>query len=87
MPTYRKRSPPVEDSELLHENAVYVATGNTYPHRELFQSWAWYWDASRKAWIEDNGSLPDEVCIGVFRDIPGVIVSIDGKEGSLGPVL
>ena len=52
----------------------YVASGNTYPHRETFISWVWHWNPERRSWIEDNGSRPDEPCIRVIRDLPGVTV-------------
>lgn len=60
--------------DLLAPRRRYVATGNTYPHRDEFTSWAWHWDANRRAWIEDNGSEPDELCILVIKDLPGVTV-------------
>lgn len=53
----------------------FVATGDTYQHREFFISWAWHWDAERKAWIEDNGSFIMEECIQIFKDLPGVVVT------------
>lgn len=52
----------------------FVATGDTYPHRELFTSWAWHWNADRRAWIEDNNSGIMEDCIQIFKDLPGVTV-------------
>lgn len=58
----------------LEQRRRYVATGNTYPHREKLASWAWHWVPERKAWIEDNGSESDDWCIRVIRDLPGVTV-------------
>ena len=58
----------------------YVATGHTYPYRETFTSWAWHWDARRRAWIEDNGSEPDELCIQAIKKLPGVTVVAEPLE-------
>ncbi len=55
----------------------FVATGDTYPHRELFTSWAWHWDADRRAWIEDNGSFIGDIGVQVIKDLPGVTVAIE----------
>lgn len=52
----------------------YVATGHTYPHRELFVSWAWHWNPARKAWIENNHSPSDWPGILWAKDLPGVTV-------------
>lgn len=60
---------------LLGKRKRYVATGNTYPHRERFRSFAWHWDPDRKAWIEDNGSEPDDISILWAKDLPGVTVT------------
>lgn len=56
----------------------YVATGNTYPHRELFTNWAWHWNAERRSWIEDNGSSVSDPCIKVIMNLPGVDVAVEG---------
>ena len=61
--------------ELMSRNVRYVATGDTYPHRELFVSWAWHWDPDRRVWIEDNHREPDYPGIQIFRDLPGVTVT------------
>lgn len=61
----------------LTKRKRFVATGDTYPHRKTFISWAWHWDIDRRAWIEDNGSDPDEICIRVIADLPSVIVSME----------
>lgn len=53
---------------------IYVATGNTYQHRELLTSWAWHWDQSRKAWVEDNGSDDDEPCITEIQSLDGIVI-------------
>ena len=53
----------------------FVATGDTYPHRETFTGWAWHWDVKRRAWIEDNGSNADDPCILAIKDLPGVHVA------------
>ncbi len=58
----------------------FVATGKTYPHREEFASWAWYWDADRKAWIEDNGSDVSDMAIQVIMDLPGVEVAVEDVD-------
>ena len=55
----------------------YIATGNTFPHRKTFQNWAWYWDSVRLAWIEDNGSKPDELCIKMAYKLPGVKIEVE----------
>ena len=57
----------------------YIATGNTYPHRETFRNCAWHWDDVRIAWVEDNGSEPDELCIRVISDLPGVKVVVESE--------
>ncbi len=59
------------------ETKRFVATGDTYPHRKTFTSWAWHWDQERKAWIEDNGSKEDERCILIIKDLPGVTVTVE----------
>lgn len=56
------------------KETIFIATGDTYPHRELFQSWAWHWDGKRGAWVEDNLSKRNDLCIMVIRDLPGVSV-------------
>jgi hypothetical protein len=61
----------------------FVATGDTYPHRETLTSWAWHWDPDRKAWIEDNGSEEDELCIVAIKNLPGVTVTVEELEGPL----
>lgn len=53
---------------------IYIARGDTYPHRETFTSWAWHWDPDRKAWIENNKSKRNDLCILAIRDLPGVTV-------------
>lgn len=58
----------------------YVATGNTYPHREIFTSWAWHWDPKRRAWIEDNGSYVSDLAVRVIKDLPGVVVTEEPME-------
>jgi len=61
----------------------YIARGDTYRHREELTAWAWHWDAKRHAWVEDNGSEPDEHCIQAIRHLPGVTVteeSVDEDE-------
>ncbi len=58
----------------------YVATGQTYQHRETFAECAWHWDAERRAWIEDNGSEEQELCIQVIKDLPGVRVAIECED-------
>ena len=60
--------------EMMAPGVRYVATGDTYPHRELFTGWAWHWDAERRAWIEDNHREPDWPGLQVIRDLPGVTV-------------
>lgn len=68
---------PTFDELMGSKNKRYVATGNTYPHRELFASWAWHWDTKRRAWIEDNGTTEDERGIVVIKDLPGVVVRVE----------
>ena len=63
----------------------YVATGDTYPHRDTFESWAWHWDAGRRAWIEENNSDEDELCIVVIRRLPGVVVAVEDVPDSTPP--
>lgn len=58
----------------------YIATGDTYPHRETFTSCAWHWDPDRRAWIEDNHSEPDELCIKAIRALAGVTVTQEPME-------
>ena len=66
----------------------YVATGDTYPHRETFTSWAWHWDPARKAWIEDNGSPADWPGILMARDLPGVTIAEENDgESSIGDLI
>lgn len=73
---------------------IYTATGNTFPFRKKFVGWGWHWDQRRKAWIEDNGSDPDELCIKAPSNFPGVVVctvevggfSIDDKMLARGNV-
>ncbi len=58
----------------------FVATGDTYSHRELFTSWAWHWDADRRAWIEDNGSFISDIGVQVIMDLPGVEVAVEDMD-------
>lgn len=58
----------------------YVATGQTYQHQQTFASWAWHWDAERRAWIEDNGSEEEEPCIQAIKCLPGVRVAIEEDD-------
>ena len=58
----------------------FVATGDTYPHRELFTSWAWHWDQGLRAWIEDNGSYISDIGVQVIKDLPGVIVKEEDMD-------
>ncbi len=58
----------------------FVATGNTYPHREEFASCAWHWDAERRAWIEDNGSDESDLVIQAIMDLPGVDVAVEDMD-------
>jgi len=53
----------------------FIATGNTYPHRERFMSWGWYWVASRGAWETDPGAWEDDDGpIKWANSLPGVTV-------------
>lgn len=62
---------------------TFIATGETYNHRETLASWAWHWDKIRSAWIEDNHSQPDDRCILAIKELPGVRVqSIKTTEES-----
>ena len=56
----------------------FVATGNTYAHRETLTSWGWYWNAKRRTWINENETSADELCIAIIRDLPGVTVRCVG---------
>jgi len=69
------------DALLSCRHITFIATGDTYPHREEFISWGWHWDARRGAWIEDNGSERDEPCIAAIRDLPGVVVREEPTDG------
>ena len=65
---------------LLHSRRLrYVATGDTYPHRDELTSWGWHWNASRKAWVEESGSDPDDICIEAIRHLPGVVVTEEAR--------
>jgi hypothetical protein len=57
----------------------FVATGNTYPHRETLASWAWHWNAGKKAWINENEVSADNPCIAAIADIPDITVTCEGK--------
>jgi len=70
----------VLDNFLIGKRPRYVATGDTYQHREEFTSWGWHWDSKRRVWIEDNGSDPDEICILAIRNLPGVVVTEEETE-------
>jgi hypothetical protein len=61
----------------------YVATGDTYPHREKFTSWAWHWDSERRAWIEDNNSEPDWPGITMAYALPGVNIVVEEDSDDL----
>ena len=59
----------------------FVATGDTYPYREKFTSWAWYWVPERKAWCyEVYGVMPDDLCVLVMMDLPSVSVVVERWE-------
>jgi len=62
---------------------IYIAKGDTYPHREAFTSWAWHWDCKRRAWIEDNGSEKDEPCIQFAMGLPSVVVTIEAVDDGM----
>jgi hypothetical protein len=53
----------------------FVASGDTYMHRNELTSWGWHYDPERRVWIEDNGSEPDDICILAIRDLPGIVVT------------
>ena len=68
--------PALDIDAILNAKCLrYVATGDTYPHREEFISWGWHWDAARGAWVEDNGSDPWELTIRWAKGLPGVTVT------------
>ncbi len=73
-------------SEQTYEDLIgknrkrFVATGDTYPHREVFTSCAWHWNPERKAWIEDNGSDESDIVIQAIMDLPGVKVAIENPN-------
>lgn len=74
--------PDDEDYEidLDREYMRYVATGDTYPYREEFTSWAWHWDSGRKAWVEDNHTEADNPAILFAKGLPGVTVTEEPDE-------
>lgn len=71
---------PTFDDTVGRKRVRFVATGNTYPHRELFTSWAWHWDVLRRAWIENNGSFIGDIGVQVIMDLPGVDVSVEDMD-------
>ena len=60
----------------LTDNRIqsWVATGDTYPHRETFHSWGWYWEPDHVRWRADHIDGPGDPCLQAIRDIPGVRV-------------
>lgn len=79
------KSPHEQDEgyeNLMGTPPRYVATGNTYPHRETFISWGWHWDQDRRAWIEDNGTAAGEPGILAIKDLPGVTVTSEPNPSS-----
>ena len=43
-----------------------VATGNTYPVKDDLQSWAFFWDADKRAWINECASEFERFLFGRF---------------------
>lgn len=53
---------------------VFYASGNTFAYKEKFKSWAWYWNAEKRCWINDNGIEPGEPEVAWAYRLPGVNV-------------
>lgn len=62
---------------LLEPCPVFLATGNTYPHRETLQSWGWFWDQHRKAWVCEGERDATDMRVRAIKALPGVEVSIE----------
>lgn len=56
----------------------FIATGNTYRHREELCSLAWHWDQARGAWVNENEDTADDMCIAAVIALPGVKVTCEG---------
>lgn len=56
----------------------FVAKGNTFPHRELFRSYAWHWNQERRLWINENEISVDDYCIQAFTNLPGIEIICEG---------
>lgn len=56
----------------------FIAKGNTYPHRNILSSWAWYWDEERCVWVNENEVSGDDCCIQIIANLPGIEVTCEG---------
>jgi hypothetical protein len=45
----------------MSRNSTYTLTGNTYPHRKAIADIGGVWDASRKAWVVEAGTMRQRV--------------------------
>lgn len=56
------------------------ATGRTYPIKDQLQSWAFFWDPNKRAWINEcasTGELQYFMAKVSDGDWPGVILSCE----------
>ena len=58
--------------EILKPLPKWQATGDTFPHREGFGSWAWYWDSENRRWLLD--AREDDPCLKWAQKLEGVEV-------------
>lgn len=56
----------------------FIATGNTYPYRDIFCSWAWFWDKDKRLWANENEVSEEDPCIQTIKDLSGVEVKCEG---------
>lgn len=68
--------PSYED--LMVPSLRFIASGNTYAHREELRSWAWHWDQGRRVWLNENETSPDCLAIKAIAALPGVQVLCEG---------
>lgn len=59
--------------ELMKPPRVFIATGNTYKHREDLKSLGWLWDPEKKYWIIKTEDSLESFCIKAIAD-KGIIV-------------
>lgn len=56
------------------DSPIYIAFGETFPHRFILSSFGWEWNETLNAWVKYNCKDEYSDCIQVVRSLPGVYV-------------